>query len=171
MNRFCICEDNANGANLLWMNPGYIMTQSSIQSLYLYVCSAQSGNFGTIPALTCSKWEFLNWALIPEFWNWPCVKWDWEIREWCSLWESYVIPLHSRRNSCLLSHKHVEVLFDFSKTKSKSRHTRDQAFGLSLRLQFTNFIQENTLNNAKQGLYKTMSESKTESVSFEECWL
>ena len=46
------------------------------------------------PALTCSKWEFVNWAPIPEstarVWNWPCTNW-----EWCSWWESYVIPLHS----------------------------------------------------------------------------
>ena len=129
-----LCQINALWSHFLLIS----ITQNDQTDTLLPFC--QSGShinyvpreveICAIPALTCSKFEFLNWVQIPELtesaaqiWNWPCTKW-----ERCWLWESYVIPLHSTETAVSFMKKNVEVLFIFL------RNTLDQAFGIRVKL-------------------------------------
>ena len=93
-----------------------------------------------IPALICSKWEFLNWAPIPEstesaagFLN-NIDRARSEVRMVLDCGNlAYIIPQHSTGIAVITNH--VEVVLFF-----KDAHWLDQAFGKIIKLRNGSFV-------------------------------
>ena len=104
------------------------LAQVACHMEWMQTVTPREVGISAIPVLTCSKWEFLNWAPIPEcpksaawFWNWLC---GWSENGGGNV----TLFLYIRRKQLSVITTNVEVWFYFS-----NWCTLDQAFGGKLK--------------------------------------